>query len=65
MISEENCSGCQIESCAIKQKLETGVSEMEKMRNGENEKYYNLSGQRVGASYKGIIVKNGRKVIKR
>ena len=26
---------------------------------------YNLNGQRVGASYKGIIVKNGRKVIKR
>lgn len=22
MISEENCSGCQIESCAIKQKLD-------------------------------------------
>ena len=28
-------------------------------------KSYNLNGQRVGASYKGIIVKNGRKMIKR
>ena len=26
---------------------------------------YNLNGQRVGASYKGVILQNGRKVIKR
>ena len=26
---------------------------------------YNLNGQRVGASYKGIILQNGRKVIRR
>jgi hypothetical protein len=26
---------------------------------------YNLSGQRVDASYKGIVIQNGRKVIKR
>ena len=33
---------------------------------GEGSGYiYNLSGQRVGAGYKGIIVKNGRKLIKR
>lgn len=43
----------------------TGISEMEKMRNGENEKCYNLSGQRVDASYKGIVIQNGRKVIRR
>jgi hypothetical protein len=28
-------------------------------------KSYNLNGQRVGEGYKGIIVKNGRKMIKR
>jgi hypothetical protein len=28
-------------------------------------KSYNLSGQRVGAGYKGIIIQNGRKVMKR
>jgi hypothetical protein len=26
---------------------------------------FNLSGQRVGAGYKGIIIQNGRKVMKR
>jgi hypothetical protein len=26
-------------------------------------KSYNLSGQRVGAGYKGIIIQNGRKVV--
>ena len=31
----------------------------------ESEYIFNLSGQRVGAGYKGIIVKNGRKLIKR
>ena len=30
-----------------------------------NTPMYNLSGQRVGASYKGIILQNGRKYIKR
>jgi len=43
----------------------TGISEMEKMRNGENEKCYNLSGQRVDESYKGIVIQNGRKVYRR
>ena len=37
------------------------------MRNGEmkDSPAYNLSGQRVGAGYKGIIIQNGRKVMKR
>ena len=48
----------------------TGIDEM---RNEEGEKEkgekespnYNLSGQRAGAWYKGIIIQNGRKVMKR
>ena len=41
--------------------------EMEKMRNGENEEpviRYNLSGQRVGKEYKGIVVVMGKKSVK-
>ena len=34
------------------------------MVNGQSPAY-NLNGQRVGEGYKGIIVKNGRKMIKR
>ena len=31
----------------------------------ENYDYYNLAGQKVGADYKGIVVVNGKKVIKK
>ena len=40
----------------------------EKMRNGENEKWssmFNVSGQRVGRSYTGIVVADGRKRVVR
>ena len=49
----------------------TGIDEMRnekgEMRNGEikDSPVYNLSGQRVNASYKGIILQHGRKMIKR
>jgi hypothetical protein len=39
------------------------------IENGElridNYDYYNLAGQKVGADYKGIVVVNGKKVIKK
>ena len=31
----------------------------------ENSNYYNLSGQKVGADYKGIVIVNGKKVIRK
>ena len=31
--------------------------------NSENAPMYNLSGQRVGKNYKGIVIKNGKKMI--
>ena len=45
----------------------TGISQMEKMRNGENENtpVYNLAGQRVGNDYKGIVIVNGKKVVRK
>jgi hypothetical protein len=30
-----------------------------------SDRVYNLSGQRVGASYKGIVIQNGRKIYKK
>ena len=29
-----------------------------------NDDYYNLAGQRIGNDYKGIVIRNGKKVIK-
>ena len=46
--------------------IEEGVRREGVRREGEKESpVYNLSGQRVGAGYKGIIIQNGRKVMKR
>ncbi len=42
----------------------TDITEMEKARNGENEKWYNLSGQRIIAPRKGIYIVGGEKVVK-
>ena len=45
---------------------EGGVTSVELSSAGGTEgDIYNLSGQRVDASYKGIILQNGRKTIKR
>jgi len=42
----------------------TGIAEMEKVRNGENETFYNLAGQRVVKAQKGLYITNGKKVFK-
>lgn len=41
----------------------TGIREMEKLRNGENEKFYNLNGQLVAQPTRGLYIVNGKKVI--
>lgn len=48
----------------------TGISEMEKWRNGENEKFYDLQGRLIvngklsnGKLPKGLYINNGRKVV--
>ncbi len=40
----------------------TGISEIEKMRNVENEKFYDLQGRRVMNPTKGLYIVNGKKV---
>ena len=41
----------------------TGVQEMEKCRNVENETFYNLNGQRIQQPAKGLYITNGKKVV--
>ena len=43
----------------------TGIRsiENETMRNGENEKYFDLSGRRIQKPTKGLYIVNGRKVV--
>lgn len=40
----------------------TGIAEVEKMRNVENENVFNLSGQRVNKPTKGLYIVNGKKM---
>lgn len=41
----------------------TSISEIEKMRDGENETFFNLAGQRVAQPTKGLYIVNGKKVV--
>ena len=53
--------------CTLKQETSTGIEEI-RVTNQSNDVRgdgytYNLSGQRVGPDYKGIVIKNGKKVV--
>ena len=41
----------------------TGISQIEKMRDGENEKFFDLQGRRVAQPAKGLYIVNGKKVV--
>lgn len=41
----------------------TGIAEMKAKRNVENEKFYILTGQRVNANHKGLVIVNGKKYL--
>lgn len=45
--------------------LTSGITAPAVVKQIENAAIYNLSGQRVDASYKGLVIKNGRKYLKR
>lgn len=41
----------------------TGIGQVEVEKSAENGAIYNLAGQRVDASYKGVVIKNGKKYV--
>ena len=43
----------------------TGISNISAAEVSKQAEVYNLSGQRVDASYKGIVVRNGRKYLRK
>ncbi|MBR0166267.1 MAG: hypothetical protein IJQ13_05260 [Prevotella sp.] len=42
----------------------TAIRSLESAKSG-HDAIYNLAGQKVDASYKGIVIKNGRKVVQK
>ena len=60
-----NPGNCNIDKVELKCTLNTGIKEIEDAQSTTQDAQFNLSGQKVGGNYRGIVIKNGRKVIKR
>ena len=41
----------------------TGISKVENLKVAQDAKCFNLAGQQVGKGYKGIVIKNGKKMV--
>ena len=71
VINRTNCTiGCQFSYNGIMEGLEAGkwpfTTDIDEIGNGQivNSKCYNLMGQPVSDSYKGIVIMNGKKVVR-
>lgn len=60
----KNSAMTQEEIQAIVNALPTGIENV-KMNNNSNGVRYNIAGQQVTADYKGLVIENGRKVLKK
>lgn len=40
-----------------------GISKVENLKVAQDGKCFNLAGQQVGKNYKGIVIKNGKKMV--
>ena len=50
---------------ALVSSVATGINNVEAKEAGNGSAFYNLAGQRVDASYKGIVICNGKKMLKK
>ena len=41
----------------------TGISKVENLKVAQDGKCFNLAGQLVGKGYKGVVIKNGKKMV--
>ena len=65
---EFNTSGHQVRVKKITVTLKNEPAGIKEVNNGtvnENAPIYNLAGQRVGKDYKGVVIQNGKKFIKK
>ena len=59
-------ANCNIDKLELICTLNTGIEDMEQSTSSDNHRPpFNLQGQKVGANYRGIIIRNGKKVLKR
>ena len=57
-------NNCNIDKIELKCNTSGIISILDDDMDGKNAPSYNLSGQKVGSGYKGIVIRNGRKVMK-
>ena len=57
-----NGANCNIDKLELKCTLNTGINDVCSEQSADGQQF-NLSGQKVGANYRGITIKNGRKVL--
>ena len=62
-IIQETAGGFGIQSVTISGGTPTGISNLEASASAKSSILYNLAGQQVSESYKGIVVKNGKKYL--
>ena len=58
-------ANCNIDKIKLICTKNTGINDVEHSTMNDQRPIYNLSGQKVKGNYKGIIIQNGRKVLKR
>ena len=56
-------ASCNIDKIELKCTLNTGIDEVASEQSFGS--MFNLSGQKVGSDYRGIIIRNGRKILKK
>lgn len=54
---------CNIDKIELKCTVSAGIESVTTAQRMNSNEMYNLAGQKVGANYKGIVIKNGRKIL--
>lgn len=58
-----NGSNCNIDKLELKCTKSTGIEESIQSLSDSEQQQFNLSGQKVSSEYRGLIIKNGRKIL--
>lgn len=61
--TDSNAQTVKIKSIKRVTTTATGISKVENLKVAQDGKCFNLAGQQVGKNYKGIVIKNGKKMV--
>ena len=58
-------NSCNIDKLELKCTKSTGIEDVDQRAVTGNSRTFNLSGQKVGSNYRGIVIRNGKKIMNR